>query len=136
MRLTNSLASRNLKVVLESAAVFIRWKLGLAFVNFICSLMPGSKDFGTLHISLCILLNVSISLLCFCPFHLSMNPVFLDSAFVGSQGNIPHILISVAVCEMRYRCVNTIRKKYFQKSPIVIKATDCVIFTPLRAKVH
>jgi len=72
---------RNVKVVLECAAGFIRQKLGLAFVNFICSLMPRSKNFATLHISLC------------SPVHFNLFALFLS---------VPAIYESI-VCRLCFR---------------------------------
>jgi len=61
-RLTSNWAYGNLKTVFESTLLFIRQKLGLALVNLICNLTPGSKYRGTLHMSLRNRPNTSTSL--------------------------------------------------------------------------
>lgn len=85
MRLTWSLVSRNLKVAFESPCVFIKKKLDLMFVKFICRLTPWNKNCGTLQISRRIRPITSISFLCFCRFHGATKPLFFASALVESQ---------------------------------------------------
>ena len=55
-------------------------------VSFICSLTPGSRYGITLWISLCSLPSRCTSLLFLTKAHRAMNPVFLNSALVVSQG--------------------------------------------------